>query len=107
MTTIPNNLVRAATKRYHDRGFAVCGVHADNKLECACEALLPIERKVVPANCHVSKIERSLRMIKERPPLSVYGLPFDHFPRIMIQHMVSDVVRCLKQFRWTNRIMKT
>jgi hypothetical protein len=104
MTTIPNNLVRAAIKRYNDRGFVVCDVHADNKLECAREALLPIKRNVVPAECYVS--ESSVRTIKERLRLSVYGLPFHHFPRIMIRLMVADVVRCLKQFPWTNRILE-
>ncbi len=99
--------LRAVIKRYHDRGFAVCDVHADNELECAREALLPIELNVVPADCHVGEIERSIRTIKERLRSCVHGLPFSRLPRIMIRHLVADVVRCLNQFPWTNGISET
>ncbi|KAI2499682.1 Reverse transcriptase (RNA-dependent DNA polymerase) [Fragilaria crotonensis] len=83
---------------YQDRGFRVCDVHADNEFECIRNAIRPTEMNIVPADGHVGEVERSIRTIKERLRTCVHGLPFKRLPKIMIRHMVIDVVRCLNQF---------
>jgi hypothetical protein len=95
---------RAIIKLYQSRGFHVCDIHADNEFECIREEIRPIEMNVVPADSHVGEVERSIRTIKERLRTCVHGLPFRRLPKLMIRHMVDDVVRCLNQFPWKNGI---
>jgi hypothetical protein len=53
-----------------------------------------------PPDSHVGEIERSNRTLKERLRSCVHGLPFKRLPKIMIRHMLYDVVRSLNQFLW-------
>ena len=94
-------------KLYHTRGFQVCDIHADNEFACVSDVFLPIVFDIVPADSHVGEVERSVRTIKERLRSLVHGLPFKRIPKLMIQHMVTESVRCLNQFPWTNGISDT
>ena len=58
----------------------------------------------MPADSHVGEIERSVRTFKGRIRTCVHGLPFERLPKLMIQHMVDDAVRCLNLFPWKNGI---
>ena len=99
--------LRDVIGRYQARGLTICDVHADSELECVRDSLLPIEMNIVPADCHVGEVERSIRTIKERLRSCAHGLPFKRLPRLLVQHMVADVVRCLNQFPRKNGISDT
>ena len=100
-------LLRDVIGRYQARGLTVRDVHADNELECVRPNLLPIEMNIVPADCHVGEVERSIRTIKERLRSCAHGLPFKRLPRLLVQHMVADAIRCLNQFPRKNGISDT
>jgi len=95
---------RAVINLYQSRGLVVRDVHADNEFECIRDDIRPIDMNIVPADSHVGEIERSIRTIKERLRSCVHGLPFKRLPKLMITHLVSDVVRCLNQFPRKNGV---
>jgi hypothetical protein len=94
----------AAIKLYQARGLDVRDIHADSEFECIRDELRPIEMNIVPPDSHVGEVERSVRTLKERLRSCVHGLPFRHLPKLMVRHMMMDVVRCLNQFPWKNGI---
>ena len=95
---------RAVINLYQSRGFHVCDIHANNEFECIRDDVRPVEMNIVPADSHVGEIERSVRTLKERLRTCVHGLPYERLPKLMIQHMVDDAVRCLNQFPWKHGI---
>jgi hypothetical protein len=99
--------LRDTIGRYTARGLTICDIHGDNEFECTRLSLLPIALNVVPADCHVGEVERSIRTIKERLRSCAHGLPFRRLPRLMITHMVTDAVRCLNQFPWQHGVSAT
>jgi hypothetical protein len=80
---------------YQSRGLTVCDIHADNEFDCICEDIRPIEMNIVPTHSHDGEIEHSICTIKERLRVCDHGLPFKRLPKVMITHMVADVVHCL------------
>jgi hypothetical protein len=98
---------KAAINLYQARGLTVCDVHADNEFACIRDDIRPIAMNIVPADSHVGDIERSIRTIKERLRACVHGLPFKRLPKLMITHMVADVIRCLNLFPRKNGISTT
>jgi acetolactate synthase regulatory subunit len=99
--------IKAVLHVYRSRGFSVCDIHADNEFACIREDIRPIQLNIIPADSHVGEVERSIRTIKERLRSCVHGLPFKRLPILLLTHMVSDVVRCLNMFPWTNGISTT
>ena len=89
---------------YRTRGFIIVGVHSDTEFECIREDIRPIHLDVVPADCHVGEIERSVKTVKERLRATVHGLPFKCIPKLLVVHIVTDAVRCLDQFPWRNGV---
>ena len=89
---------------FRTRGFIVVGVHSDCEFECVREDIRPIHLDVVPPDCHVGEIERSVETVKERLRATVHGLPFKRIPKLLVVHIVTDAVRCLNQFPWVNGI---
>ena len=92
---------------YQARGLRVRDIHADSELECVRDAVLPIALNIVPADSHVGEVERSIRTIKERLRSCAHSPPFKCLPRLLLNHMVADAVRCLNQFPWKNGISDT
>jgi hypothetical protein len=90
--------LQAVLRLYQARGLTVCDIHGDHEIECVRDALRPIALDIVAADSHVGEVERSIRTIKERLRACAHGLPFKRLPKLMIAHMVADVVRCLNQF---------
>jgi hypothetical protein len=86
---------------------SVRNVHGDAEFACVREDIRLIELNIVPADCHVGKVKRSVRTIKERLRSCVHGLPFKHLPKLPIKHMVVNVVLCLNQFPWKLGILET
>ncbi len=62
---------------------------------------------IMPADWTVGEIERSIRTIKERLRSTLHGLPFKRVPKLMICHMVDDVIRCLNIFPRCRGVSKT
>ena len=107
---MPATLLREVTaviRVYHARGLVVRDLHSDSEFECLRQAILPIAMNVVPPDSHVGEVERSIRTIKERLRSCVHGLPFKRLPKLMIQSMVADAVRCLNSFPWRYGISAT
>jgi hypothetical protein len=98
---------QAVLKLYQSRGFTICDIRADNKFECIRDDIYPITMNIVTADSHVGEVERSIRTVKERLRTCVHGLPFKRLPKLMIRHMIDDVVRCLNQFPWKNGVSAT
>jgi hypothetical protein len=90
--------ISAVIKLYSSRGYRVCALHADNKFACARDVVQPIRIDVVAADSHVGEVERSIQTIKVRLRVCVHGLPFTRLPKILVVHLVADVVRCLNMF---------
>ncbi|MGL4398915.1 MAG: hypothetical protein ACRCXD_03525, partial [Luteolibacter sp.] len=101
-TTILTEL-RRVIRIYTQRGFYIRDVHADGEFACIAD-ILPVVLDVVPADSHVGAVERSIRTIKERLRSCVHGLPFRRLPRLIIDAMVTESVRCLNQFPWPHGI---
>jgi hypothetical protein len=72
--------LRATIGRYTARGLTICDIYGDNELECTRLSLLSIALNVVPADCHVGEVERSIHTIKERLRSCTHGLPFRRLP---------------------------
>jgi hypothetical protein len=89
---------------YTRRGFTDRALHADGKFDCIRATVLPVALDVVAAGSHVGEVERSIRTIKKRLRASVHGFPFRRLPKILITHLVANVVRCLNQFLHPNRV---
>ncbi|KAI2502074.1 Reverse transcriptase (RNA-dependent DNA polymerase) [Fragilaria crotonensis] len=85
-------------RTYTSRGFNIVAIHGDHEFACIRDDLHPVRVDIVPADSHVGEVERSIRTVKERLRACVHGLPFTRLPKIMIEHMVVDVVRCLNMF---------
>jgi hypothetical protein len=89
--------------QYHlQRGFHITTVHADGEfapLKTLIEAM-PGGPKVnlESANEHVPKIERWIRVAKERCRATRHSLPFHTIPKLMTIHIVLNVVKLLNFF---------
>ena len=102
------NQTRSVIKLYTLRGFHVRDIHADEEFDYIRADVLPINLlNVVAADGHVGEVERSIRPIKARVRACAHGLPYRHIPKIMIRHMVADIIRCLNQFPRKNGISQT
>jgi hypothetical protein len=78
-----------------------------NAFECAQHALSPIHLNIVAPNGHMGKVKRSIRTIKERLCACTHSLPYGCLPKLLLRHMVTDVVQCLSQFPWSVGISNT
>jgi hypothetical protein len=78
-----------------------------HEFACIRDDVHPAHVDIVPADSHVGEVERSIRTVKERLRACVHGLPFTRLPKIMIAHMVVDVVRCLNMFPAAHGISAT
>ena len=99
--------VTAVLNLYHARGLIVRDVHADHEFAGLRDALRPVAMNIVAPDSHVGEVERSIRTIKERLRACVHGLPFKRLPKLLIQSMVADAVRCLNSFPWKHGISDT
>ena len=83
---------------YNARGLQVCDIHGDNEFKCARHAILPVAMNIVPADCHVGEVERSIRTMKERLRACAHGLPFKRLPKLLVTQMMRHVTRSLNEF---------
>ena len=59
------------------------------------------------ADDHIPDIERYIRMIKDRTRSTYQTLPFTHIPKIMLTHLVMNVVFWLNSFPVQDGISST
>jgi Reverse transcriptase (RNA-dependent DNA polymerase) len=87
---------------YLQRGFRIVEVHADSEFEALGTYLTEMPRgprlNIATADEHVPEVERRIRVIKERTRAIIHGLPYPRLPKIMIIHMVLNVVKLLTYF---------
>lgn len=92
----------AIYKFYLQRGLRIVTVHADGEFA-------PLQEKVhdmpngprfnlASRNEHVHKIERRIRVVKERSRSTRHGLPYPKLPKLVIIYMVLAVIRMLTYF---------
>jgi hypothetical protein len=87
---------------YLERGFHIKTVHAD--VEFA--PLKPLIESIpggpmvnlASANEHVPEIERRIRVVKERWQAIRHSLPYERIPKLMMIHIVLNVVKLLNLF---------
>jgi hypothetical protein len=99
--TVPQ-IFKAFKEMYHcylQRGFHITMVHADGELaplKTLIEAMPggPMVN-LESANEHVPKIERQIRLVKERSRATRQSLPFHTIPKLMTIHIVLNVVKLL------------
>jgi hypothetical protein len=87
---------------YLHRGFHITTVHVDGEfapLKTLIEAMTggPI-LNLASANEHVPGIERRVQVVKERCQETQHSLPFHTIPKIMMIHIVLNVVKLLHFF---------
>jgi hypothetical protein len=87
---------------YLQRGFHIKTVHADGDFA----PLKPLIESMpggpmvnlVSANEHVPQIERRIRLVKERWQATRHSLPFETVPKLVMIHIVLNVVKLLNFF---------
>jgi hypothetical protein len=87
---------------YLQRGFHITMVHADGEfapLKTLIEAMPggPMVN-LASANEHVPEIEFRIRVVKERCRATRHSLPFHTIPKLMMIHIVLNVVKLLNFF---------
>jgi hypothetical protein len=84
---------------YLQRGFHITTVHADGEfapLKTLIEDMPGVPMvNLASANEHVPKIERRIRVVKERCRATRHSLPFYTIPKLMTIHIVLNVVKLL------------
>jgi hypothetical protein len=84
---------------YLQRGFHITAVHADGEFtphKTSIEAIPggPMVN-LASANEHIPEIERRIRLVKERCRATRHSLPFHTIPKLMMIHIVLNVVKLL------------
>jgi hypothetical protein len=88
---------------YLQRGFHIKMVHADGEFA----PLKPLIESMpggpmvnlASANEHVPEIERRTRLVKERCRATRHSLPYERIPKLMMIHIVLNVVKLLNFFQ--------
>jgi len=92
---------------YLARGFEIAYMRGDNEFECLRESIRPTNLEIVAKNEHVPEIERSIRTIKERIRATVNSLPYKFYPKLMLSHLVSHIVKLINMFPAQNGLSST
>ena len=83
---------------YLQHGLSIDTCHGDNEFEKNRSGIAPVHLETVARREHVPRIERSIRVIKERVRCFCHGLPFRYLPTPMLVAMLEYVVTCLNLF---------
>jgi hypothetical protein len=88
--------LRAVRKLYHQRGFAITSILADNEFE-PLRPFFP-QLNVCGAGEHVPEAERMIRTVKDRTRSTLTLLPYRWLPRLVVIHLVRNAVLWLNAF---------
>jgi hypothetical protein len=102
-------------KKVHDllykaRGFKITMTHADEEFMSLRHPLLELDSirlNIAATNEHVPEIERGIRTIKEQNRSTVSGLPYKHYPMILMKALVSHTVSWLNMFPHADGVSET
>jgi hypothetical protein len=88
---------------YLQHGFHNTKVHADGEFAPLKSLIESIPGgpmvNLASANEKVPEIERRIRVVKERCWATQYSLPFERIPKLMMIHIVLNVVKLLNFFQ--------
>ncbi|KAG7357183.1 hypothetical protein IV203_001871 [Nitzschia inconspicua] len=88
--------LQATLRLYHSRGFRISAIYADPEFE-GLRTWFP-QLETCGADDHIGDVERSIRTIKDRVRSTYRMLPFRQIPRIILGHLVHNVVFWLNSF---------
>ena len=113
---IPNRTTKSLTKAfdavfciYNSGGFTVSKIYCDPEFHHLKDVMadIDIELCCVAAQEHVSEVERSINVIKERFQSTYHRLPFQAMPKAMICIGAMEAARWLNTFPAKNGISDT
>ena len=91
-------------KVYNCREISIDEIQADGEFKCITEDVRPSFLHTAPPNDHVPEVERSIRTIKERVRCYLHDLPYQSYPKIMIEGCVYNVIKQLNSLPADNGI---
>jgi len=83
---------------YNARELVVEFIKGDSEFECIATSILPSIFVMAAKGEHVPRVERSIRTIKEHARSIICGLPYLHYPALMVHSLLMLVVRNLNSF---------
>ena len=92
---------------YDHAGFNVVSIHADGQFQPLENDLKPVQLNCCAAKEHVLEIEGSVQTSKEALRKLIHGLPFQYYPRILIEEMVKYTNSWLNAFPAKHGISNT
>jgi hypothetical protein len=114
MEHVPVRTVRSLSKHlkrvlevYGHAGFVVRTILMDGEFEKIKSLMPSVECNTTAAKEHVSKVERTIRTVKERIHRLLATLPFSHIPKRMKIEFVYFVILWLNAFPVKSRISQT
>ena len=94
--------IKAMMRTYSSRGFCVKVLHVDIQFKALKDrgTLIGARVNVVSRGEHVPKIERFIRVVKERARCYFAMLSVKKLPKIMVIHMILIVIFYINAFIW-------
>ena len=96
------NAFKQLYKFYLQRGFRITLVNGDPEFEPLAKLIVDMPRaprtNVASANEHVEKLDRRIRVLKERARAIRHSLPYGRIPKLMIIHLVFTATRLINYF---------
>jgi hypothetical protein len=92
------NELQMIYKKYNARGFRITDIHADKEFEKLENDVLPIRLRICGVDEHVPEIERSVQTQKNENRATVYSMPYNCIPRIMVRELVKQGNEFLNAF---------
>ena len=86
------SLLNLLIKTYQSRGFTITDVFGDGEFDRVeiKTTILPSNLHICAAGGHVSRIERTIRTVKERARTLYHPLPYDSFPQLMTKSLLQN-----------------
>ena len=93
-------IIKSIIKKYNSRGLDILDVFADNEfqIEDLRNAILPSTLQLCATGEHVPKVERTIRIVKDRCRTICHSLPYSSFPKLMSKGLVAHYVQWINAF---------
>ena len=88
--------LKGVSRVYQHWGFLMTLIHADSEFKPIHEYFPQLQ--TADANDHIPEIEQYIRSVKDRVRSSYRMLPFSHVPRIILTHLVRNVIFWMNAF---------
>ena len=90
-------------KLYNERGVTIEAIYADGEFR-EVEALVTTEIECCAANEHVDRVERRIRVIKEKARCYWSDLPYKKAPKIMVDENLFEINEWLNAYPYIGRV---